>query len=368
MTRLLSRKFRFLTFACIVLLAYVHGYNLQSAYLTAASSVKEPLTFTTFFEYFIANGLLRFRIPILFMISGYLYATYDNQPYGSRTGKRFKTLVVPYLLWSALALLFTFALQQFPFTARVVANAHIDQLGDNRPYAEIGWSGMILRWLVYPTGYQLWFILVLFVYNVMYPFIKWMLLRYAGVWLVFTFLLWLLYFNLWLIEGQGLFFFSVGVWLKLSNRSIERRPVWYSEGVAWILFLGICTIKTFLAFEMEAETIATVITLTLLYKAAVIVGIVAVWYSSDRLATFAMGNSYFKRATGYSFFLYGMHIPLLPYCMAYVMANASAFPLYRLSTYLLIPITTMAFCLLCGWLLKKYWPAAYSALAGGRGI
>ncbi|MCU0394455.1 MAG: acyltransferase [Chitinophagaceae bacterium] len=368
MNRLLSRKFRFLTFMCIVLLAYVHGYNLKNPYLAPFSSVKESLTFTTFFEYLVANGLLRFRIPILFMISGYLYVLYDNQPYGTRIAKRFRTLLLPYLLWSALALLFTFLLQQLPYTARIVETAHIDQLGDNRPYTEIGWGGIIWRWLLNPTAYQLWFILVLFVYNLIYPFIRWILLRYAWIWLSITGFLWFTFFNLGFIEGQGLFFFSLGAWFKLHNKSIEKPPRWYSEGIAWILFIGLCVIKTFLAFELEGDTMPTFVILSIIYNLSVLCGIVAVWYSTDRLSALAMNNPLFRRATGYSFFLYGMHIPLLPYAMTAVMGIGAAFPLYRITAYLLLPAAVMALCLLCGWLLKRLWPDGYALIAGGRGL
>ncbi|HEX8462350.1 MAG TPA: hypothetical protein VF623_13005, partial [Segetibacter sp.] len=72
MNRFLSRKFRFYSFVSIVLLCFVHGYNLQERYLMPYSMVREPLTITTYVEYFFANGVLRFRIPLLFAISGYI--------------------------------------------------------------------------------------------------------------------------------------------------------------------------------------------------------------------------------------------------------------------------------------------------------
>lgn len=368
MTRMLSRKFRFLTFVCIVLLAYVHGYNLKAGYLTPYSTVEEPLTFTTFFEYLVANGLLRFRIPTLFIISGYLYALYDNQPYAARIGRRFKTLMVPYLLWCTLAFLFTFLLQQHPYTANIVYAAHIDQLGENVPYTTLSPGGLLFRWLLATPGYQLWFILVLFFYNLIFPFIRWMLLKAPAIWLTLTFLLWSTFFNFALVEGQGLFFFSLGAWVKLSNRSIEKPPRWYSEGVAWILFVGLCVIKTFLAFELEPNKLPTFLILCIMHQAAVIFGIIAVWFSVDKLAAIAMNQPLIKRATGYSFFMYGMHIPLLPYCMAFVTLQLSGFPFYRITSYLFLPILVMAFCLAVGWLIKKYGPAAYGALAGGRGL
>ena len=95
--RVLSQKFRFYTFISIALLLFVHGYNLNDTYLLPYSTVTEPMTFTTWFEYFLANGVLRFRIPLLFLISGYIYALQDNKSYGVRTRKRFITLMIPFL-------------------------------------------------------------------------------------------------------------------------------------------------------------------------------------------------------------------------------------------------------------------------------
>src|SRR3982750_389447 len=120
MNRFLSQKFRFYSFISISLLLYVHGYNLNDSYLTPFSSVQERLTLTTFIEYFLANGALRFRIPLLFIISGYIYALQDSKPYAERVKKRFFTLIVPFLIWSAVGLAITYLLQQFPVTATAV--------------------------------------------------------------------------------------------------------------------------------------------------------------------------------------------------------------------------------------------------------
>ena len=103
MHRFLSQKFKFYTFVCIALLLFVHGYNLKVSYLSPFSLVDEELTFTTFTEYFIANGLLRFRIPMLFLISGYIFSIQDKRPYGQRIKRRFVTLIIPYLSYSTVS-------------------------------------------------------------------------------------------------------------------------------------------------------------------------------------------------------------------------------------------------------------------------
>ena len=47
----------------MLLLVFVHGYNLQQRYLQPFTIVEEPLTVNTYLQYFLANGILRFRIP-----------------------------------------------------------------------------------------------------------------------------------------------------------------------------------------------------------------------------------------------------------------------------------------------------------------
>lgn len=65
--------------------------------------MREALGPGTWLQYFLANGLLRFRIPILFAISGYLFARrHGAEPHGARVWRRLRTLGLPYLLWSGL--------------------------------------------------------------------------------------------------------------------------------------------------------------------------------------------------------------------------------------------------------------------------
>ena len=122
----LSQKIRFWSLMAMVLLIYVHAYNLHPRYLQPFTLVREPLGPGTWLQYLIANGLLRFRIPILFAISGYLFAWRDGaEPHGQRVRRRLRTLGLPYLLWSGLWLAALWALEQFPVTRQAVIGAEI---------------------------------------------------------------------------------------------------------------------------------------------------------------------------------------------------------------------------------------------------
>ena len=368
MTRLLSQKMRFLTFISIILLGYVHGYNLENNYLTPYSTVDEPLTFTAFIEYLLSNGLLRFRIPLLFLISGYLYSQTQNKPWHLRIRQRFITLMIPYLLWSAFGLAITFLLQQIPATAAVVKASQLDQMGDNRPYTEIGWFGVLYRWLLVPISFQLWFIFVLFVYNFIYPIISWLLNKVAYIWLFITFLLWLTLFNNGFVEGQGLFFFSLGAFIQKRNINIQQEPRWFSLGLTWIFFIGVCSIKTFMAFELNPHSLTTPVLITILYQLSIPAGVLAVWFSTDKLSAWWMQQPLLKEWSGHSFFVYGMHIPLLAYAMQWLTTAGSAFTFIRLSTFLVLPMLFMIGGLVLATQVKKFAPGFYKLLSGGRGI
>lgn len=367
MNRLLSKKFRFYSFVCISLLVFVHGYNLKDGYLLPFSLVDEPLTFTTFIEYFFSNGLLRFRIPLLFMISGYIFAIQDNKPYWVMVKKRFTTLIIPFFIWSGIGLLITYLWQQHPITARAVQDSLMDQLGDNRPYKEIGWKGILYRWFVVPTSFQLWFIRSLFIYNVLYPVFKWAVIKVPLIWFCITFLLWISVFNAYLFEGSGLFFFSVGIWLNKSSYPIDKKPDWFSSYLAWLFFIGLAIIRTFMAFELE-NNLTSFWVLTILFAGTVISGLIAVWFGADVVMNWCMERKWFVWLTAFSFIIYGLHVPLIEYITMLMFRYMNAMPNYRLLIYILAPAIVLTICVVTGTVLRKVVPRFYRLATGGRGF
>jgi fucose 4-O-acetylase-like acetyltransferase len=368
MNRFLSQKFRFYSFISISLLLFVHGYNLKVTYLEPFSLVSERLTFTSFFEYFLANGILRFRLPMLFIISGYIFAMQDYKPFKERIKRRFKTLIIPYFIWSAFGLLLTYIWQQYPVTAQAVLDSQLDQLGDNRPYAEIGWGGILNRWLLRPVSFQLWFIRSLFFYNLVYPVFRWAITNYPRIWFSLMFLMWLFMFRILFFEGQGMLFFSLGIWLYKYNYPIEKKPEWYSRYLSWLCFIGLSVIKTFMAFEFEEYSYVTIGTFLVLHVASVIAGVMAIWFSGDKVVRWFMQKKWFIWATSFSFIIYGLHIPLLAYTMRLAYRYLGDLPNYRLLTYIGVPVLVLLFCIAAGALFRRVWPSGYRLATGGRGF
>jgi len=368
----ISSKFRFWSFMAMALLVVVHEYNLNVRYLQPWTLPGEPLTLTGFTEYFLANGILRFRIPMLFIISGFLFAMNDYRPYKQRVKKRFRTLIIPYLIWSALGILFTWLLELWPYGRELVANSHVVQVDDSRMLIhQYHWYEIILRWIFRPIPYQLWFIRVLFFYNLAYPLILWCLNHKVARWIFFTvaILLWLGTFGFTIVEGEGLLFFTLGVWIRKKGFNIEQ-PGRFLNPLGWgIAFVTLAAIKTLLAFTGEPWMGKAVYpVLTLMHKVTVFSGLVACWYGFDRLVSWSMGKRWFVWLSAFSFIIYVGHAPMVAYCIDPALELFRSFQYDRMLAFITLPVAILVFCIGAGWLLRTLVPKVYSVLTGGRGF
>lgn len=356
----------------MVLLVFVHGYNMHERYLQPWTIPGEGWSLTGFIEYFLANGIFRFRIPMLFIISGFLFAMHDDRPYKTRAGKRFRSLFVPYLIWSALGLAYTYGLEIFPWGRELVGGSHVVQISDTRMLVhDYKWYELLGRWLFLPVPYQLWFIRVLFIYNLAYPAIRWCVLNNTGRWFFFGFalLLWLMTLNLIVIEGEGLLFFSLGVWIRKSGFNIEKPSRWLKPAIWGILFISFAAIKTLLALT-AASCLGQALfpILTLLHKIMVMSGLIACWFGLDPLVRWCMNKPWFVWLSAFSFIIYAMHAPLVAYCIDPMFRLLAPLTVPGLAAYLLLPSMLIAFCIGSGLLIRTLLPKVYSVLTGGRGM
>lgn len=368
----LSQKFRFWAFVCMFLLVFVHGYNVEPRYLQPWTAPTDPLTPTAYVQYLLANGLLRFRIPMLFIISGFLFALHDAQPHGQRIRKRARTLLAPYLLWSAFAIVLTFALELHPGLREGIVSSRVTQIDETRMLLhDYHWYEVVARWLFFPVAYQLWFIRVLFIYNLAYPLILKAVTRKTGRYVFFAvaMILWLGQFNQVLVEGEGLLFFALGVWIQKSGFSIETPRPWLKPTGWFVAFVGLAALKTWLAFRGEALLGNGVYPLvTLLHKATVISGLIACWYGGDGLVRWCMARPWFVWLSAFSFMIYALHAPLVAYLIDPALAALRFAPATRMLAFILLPLAVIALCVATGAVLRRFAPGTYGLLTGGRGM
>jgi len=367
-----SIKFRFWSFVAMFLLVFVHGYNLDINYLQPWTLPGERLSVTTFTEYFLANGLFRFRIPMLFIISGYLFALHDYRLYGERVRKRLRTLFVPYLIWSALGLLFVWILEMYPYSRNIVSSTHLMQIDANRVLLhDYHWYEALGRWILLPVPYQLWFIRVLLIYNLAYPAIRWCVMHPVGKWVFFgvALILWLSTSGFVILEGEGILFFSLGVWMQKTQYNIDKPAAWLRPGLWGPVFVLSAVIKTWLAFQGQVFLGNAIFpVLAVLHKLTILSGLITAWYGCNAFVTWCMNRKWFVWMSSFAFMIYVVHAPLVLFATKLVFSSINHFPLYRMTTFILLPLLIITFAIGLGALLRKVVPGFYGILTGGRGF
>ncbi|GAA4044427.1 hypothetical protein GCM10022409_33120 [Hymenobacter glaciei] len=366
----LSQKLRFWSLVAMVLLIYVHAYNLHPRYLQPFTPVDEPLGPGTWLQYFLANGVLRFRIPILFAISGYLFARREGaQPHGQRVWRRLRTLGLPYLLWSLLWLALLWALEQFPVTRQAVVDAEISPFWPRQLLSQYSVGELVQRWLVAPAPFQLWFLRSLLVYNVAYPWLRTAILRRPAIYFGVAGLLWFFMAPLPVVEGEGLLFFGLGMWLALRQKEVLAPPPWFRPMLWVALWLGSAALKTWLAFHVGPPfSFPMALGMLALHKVGEVSGMLAAWFGLNGLVRWCMAQGWFRWLTSFSFMIYVVHVPLVNYATELALRYGRAIPHIHLLTYLALPLLVVAVSVGLGALLRGLVPGIYAVLTGGRGL
>jgi len=363
-----SQKFKFWSFISMFLLVFVHAYNLNDNYLQPFTQPYETLTFTSFTEYFLANGIFRFRIPMLFIISGYLFALGDTINHKKRVGKRVKSLLYPYLFWSAFGLLLTYFLEMFDYSKSIVAATSMVQIDGTRNLLhQYHWYEILVRWIFFPVSYQLWFIRVLIMYNLSYPAIKWCVLHPKVKYVFFTIvlILWLSTASFILFEGEGLLFFSIGIWIQKTNFNIDVPTKNLKPKIWGIIFISLAFIKTIIAFKGHFEGVFPL--LLLLHKLTVFSGLVTAWFGCNSLVNYAIKKQWFMNLTSFAFMIYVLHAPIVVYINKMALTHFNYYYNYRILIFVIEPILIIAIAVLIGFVLRKFQPKLYLFLTGGRG-
>ncbi len=366
----ISQKLKFWALLSMLCLVFVHGYNLNNRYLQPGNTVEEPLTFTTYIQYFLSNGIFRFRIPMLFVISGYLLALkFPSTTYKKLVAKRFTTVFLPYLIWAVIGFLFTYLLTLNPHTNNLVVESGMMWATEDMQHInQYSWWMVLIRLTLYPFGYHLWFLRTLFILVLAYPAIQWLVTKriYKNIFFILIGLMWLLEMEILPIGNESLLFFGLGIFIAKTNYDIVTPKKWMKPALWGVLFVLSAAIKTYLAFYVTTRL--GTLPMILLHKLCVFSGLVFAWYNSDNLVRWAYNKNWFNALVPYTFIIYVAHVPLITYAIVWALKYTNHLPYYRLLNYVFLNIAVILICILIGWMIKTISPKLYSLLTGGRGI
>ena len=207
----ISQKIKNMSLLCALLVVSIH-----------VSWPQEPLSAGWFLSIAIKEGYARIAVPFFFVVSGFLLAGHFDEEkwWHHEVGKRVRTLVVPFLIWSLVAL---------------VTSVPLSIIADLIAHRPFGTSIYILHdshWLSvfgldltdYPMHAPLWYVRCLFLFVVTGALFDRGVRAFRYVWLGGLFLFLLAADNIPIenvreffrmgYSAAGMFYFSIGVFIR----------------------------------------------------------------------------------------------------------------------------------------------------------
>jgi len=178
MDRHTSRKISVLRFLAVASVVVFHAFPFEPGTFVVAP----PATGSAarFFEGFVSLALMRWALPFLGLVSGYLFFrtfTPTAAGYAAKLRSRARTLLLPFLIWSGLGVLFSIAITASPF-------AHVSA------YWTMHSVGQALdEWLLHPVVYPLWFLQALMTCMVLSPLV-YLAVKYLRGWVLVLAAVW----------------------------------------------------------------------------------------------------------------------------------------------------------------------------------
>lgn len=302
------------------------------------------------FNNFIFNTFTRVSVPVFFGISGYFLA--KNYSYELKLKSRVKTLLIPFILWSAISVLIFVICPHIPFLSSFF-----------NKIIPLNFSSLMNVSLIHPINGSLWFIRDLFILVLLSPLyvavIRTRYLKYLFLIIVAT---------AWIFDGKYRFllepslFFSIGIYLreynKLQTKELMSRGWW---AMLILLYLAVCVICSYYMFRDTTSGSSVA-----LRKICVIIGGVCAYISIpmlDRINKVGLLDEFKK----YSFFVYASHLIFAQFIKKlFLIIHTPHSLLSLILTYAAVVVSTIFICCILQRLLKMLCPSVLNYLTGGR--
>ncbi len=358
----LSKKLSRLSFLGMLTVVYVHSFNFDDRYLWAGRPFSEELNVWNFIQVLVTNGLFRFGVPLFFFRAGLLMAETEAKYTAlSRLKKRSLTLILPYVAWSLTGIGITWFFESRAEIAPFAEASWLRPFG-NLPIHKWNLSQWFEGVIFQPVSFQLWFLKSLFIYSLLYPLLRKALTLKPYWFLGFFGLMWLTSSGfLFLFEGEGILFFSLGIfYAKDGMDPLKIRHFLSRFKVYWILpviLLG----KTFLSFEFQGMEAPVYF----LHKISQPLMVMAVWFGYDAVLG-RFNKTPLESLSHYNFFIYGAHVPLVYYITDWIFAFYGKEDSMRFLVFVFLPVAVAMCAIIIGYLFEKLVYPLFWVFTGGR--
>ena len=367
-----SRKLTTLRFLAVASVVVYHAYPFEPGTLIVAPPAAGSAV--EFAQGFVSLALMRWALPFLGLVSGYLFfRTFAPtlEGYLAKLRTRARTLLVPFLIWSGLGMVFALLVTASP-------------LASLSPYWQIDSVAEALdRWLLHPVIYPLWFLQALLACMVLSPLVYVAVRALRGWVLVLAAAWWVLGWQpdaLWpWVSATAFPSFIAGAAVALLGWRMPGRwahggaPAWLAAALtaAWLAGAALFTAY---GHELGRWTRAGLLPV-------VVLGMCVAWTVPDvprRRAALSPGPAEGTRRSSLhvlaaaalyvaplSFFVYVTQEPALAVCKHIAESAGAGAP--ELLVYAAPPLVVIALAVAAGLALRRLAPRAFGVATGGRG-
>lgn len=347
----ISDKIRGLSFLAAVLVVPLHCTSFSEEWFNVVESVGATAKILTAGKLLFCQTISLCAVPWFLIISGFFLMKHCEPTlgwYSNLLRKKIKTLLLPYLIWNVIQYFLKLINGSISFRGRGV----IETLS-----FIVGWPlGSAL-----PCG-QFWYVRCLLVYAVAAP-IFYVLLKnlFIGLSLILGMtIFWLSGYSglgYQVLDLQILYMFSLGVFLYFHHgaviKCLEKTCKYFKVFVPLCLvaLIGVRVIAG--AFGVKAFYDAS-------RKYLIITGIMTAWFSYEGFIGIVLEKV--KRYWGHSFFLFAIHTV---YISLFLRLTRFAMKVDH-DLYFIVFVLSVCCSVMTGVLIKRYTPAVYQLLTGGR--
>ena len=334
MSKYLSNKIKNISFVLTILVVILHAYNIEN-----------NISIVSFIQTFISYGIATIAVPIFFMISGYLFF-YKFEPslnnWIKKYKKRFKTLLVPFIIWCTGWMIVLYIIQLTPIG---------DNLFTHMVLSEFSFKEILKYTYVYPIPFQLWYISALIECVIISPIIYYLIKKIGQISGYILFICWILS-----IIKYPIALFSIGAYLAIRDINLELKLNTLTYRTILILFIILTGVKTYLSYFDVSY-------FNFLGNIVILLGVLSIWIGYDRHSD--LWNKSFD-VTKYGIFIYFFHEPLQSVIIRLMFKVLGTTQITHLIVYMLTPVITIFISICVGKFIDRYMNNSYAVLTGGR--
>lgn len=338
-----NNKITFVSFISAIAVMFIHSENIVLYNNTSPFIIN--------IEYFISYTLGNLAVPTFFMISSYLfYRNFHLSHLADKFKRRIKSTLFPYLLWNLLYFVLFYIVTFFPF---------IRSFMTTEPFT-ISLQSIAEAIFFHKYNNVFWFMQQLIYFNILSPFIFFIVKNKWGVIFPFIFLFIGTYYPSFPANQFGISNNMIAFWFLGCYFAIHQPKLFETKGSKSLTVLSFCICILLCITRFLLEFIITPLFLVL-SPVLLFFNVLLLWFALNPIIPF--NTKWWMKI---NFFIYATH-PLLIDAFSKLYAHFlpdSSF--FCLTNYCLAVIFNFLLIAALAKILTKYFPKLWNMLNGGR--